>query len=205
MRFGLMICLAVTAVVATSCAHDAPSAPSASDPRHTPSTPSNSLLLANPATIVPLHRTSPLTANEQVSATIGLLGGTLRLPSAGLTLIVPPLAVTSPTTITATARAGSDVAYELAPHGLTFLTPIVALQDLHGTEAASGGLIDPLALLVGYFPNALDLTSVTELLSVSVNLLGQTSTALLWHFSGYVWSSGREEPEPGDSTRGSGT
>ena len=88
----------------------------------------------------------------------------------------------------------------LASIFLTFLAPVVAVQNLRDTEAASSGSIDPLLLFVGYFPNSVHLTRVTELLTLDVNLLGQTSTALLWHFSGYVWSSGRsEEAPPGDS------
>lgn len=199
MRFGLVITLAVATAATTSCAPDAPTAPNSSEARQSPR-PASSQLLPRPTTIVPLHRTTALAASEHVSATIGLLGGTLRLPAAGLTLVVPPLAIMSPTKVTAKALAGLDVAYEFSPHGLRFLAPVVAVQDLRDTDAASSGSIDPLLLFVGYFPNSVHLTRVTELLTLDVNLLGQTSTALLWHFSGYVWSSGRsEEAPPGDS------
>jgi hypothetical protein len=126
-----------------------------------------------------------------------VLGGHLSLPDAGLAVVVPPLSVVSPVTITVTALAGSDVAYEFAPHGLNFLVPLIATQSLQNTEAAAGGLIDPLTLYVGYFPDSTQITSVTELLNLRVDLFGQTSTALLTHFSGYVWASGREA-DPGD-------
>src|SRR5262249_51947918 len=145
------------------------------------------------------ERTSPLTVPQSASARIGVLGGQLSLPGAGLTVIVPPLALVTPVTITVTAPAGSDVAYEFSPHGLSFLVPLVATQDLSITEAKAGGLIDPLVLFVGYFPDSTNITSVTELLGLRIDLLAQTSTVLLPHFSGYMWSSGRS-PDADDGT-----
>jgi hypothetical protein len=143
-------------------------------------------------TIVPLLRTTPLATSQSVSAQIGALGGRLSLPGAGLTVVIPPLALVTPVTITVTAPAGSDIAYEFSPHGLSFLAPVVATQDLRNTQAQAGGPIDPLSLFVGYFPDSNSITTVTELLSLQIDLSAQTSTALLWHFSGYTWSSGRE-------------
>jgi hypothetical protein len=140
--------------------------------------------------VIPLQRTSSL-ATQSKSATIGILGGTIVIPSAGFSLVVPPLAVTSPVTITVTAVAGSNVAYTFEPHGLQFLLPAIATQSLVATDAGWGGSVNPLSLFVGYFPNLTNLTSVTELLNLQLNLPLQTSTALLTHFSGYVWSSGR--------------
>lgn len=183
MRHNLALPFAV-AVLAVSCSSE-PTGPS-----HDIASPNDARRLETPITVVPLHRTSPLPTPESASAHIGIFGGRLSLPNAGLTVVVPPLAVVTPVTITATALAGSDVAYEFSPHGLSFLTPLVATQDLRNTEAQSGGSIDPLLLYVGYFPDSANLTSVAELLDVQVNLLSQTSTALLWHFSGYMWSSG---------------
>jgi hypothetical protein len=182
------------AVLAISCSSE-PTGPSREI-----TSPNDARRLETPITVVPLHRTSPLPTPESASARIGILGGQLSLPNAGLTVVVPPLAVVTPVTIAATALAGSDVAYEFSPHGLLFLTPLVATQDLRNTEAQSGGLIDPLLLSVGYFPDAGNITSVTELLDVQVNLLSQTSTALLSHFSGYMWSSGVEGDDGGAVT-----
>jgi len=193
MRVHPMIALIVTGALcatAVACARDNPVGPPPNPPSATPAAQS---LLGGSATIIPLHRTSPLLNPIQTTRTVGVLGGTLSLPDAGLTIVVPPLAVMSPTTITVTALAGSNVAYELAPHGITFLTPLIATQDLRNTEAAAGGSINPLSLYVGYFPDVTHITTVTELLNLNVNLLSQTSTALIWHFSGYVWSSGRED------------
>ncbi|MGH9886116.1 MAG: hypothetical protein ACREBE_11340 [bacterium] len=189
--------LTVAALVTAGCERENLTAPQARDTRPSFGADKN-ILLSSPITIIPLQRTSPLAANEQRTATIGILGGAITLPSSGLRIVVPPFALTSPTTITATGLAGSAVAYELEPHGMSFLVPLVAIQDLRGTQASAGGLIDPLLLYVGYFPSSSNITSVTELLDLNVNLLGQTSAALLWHFSGYVWSSGRDESTPGD-------
>jgi hypothetical protein len=69
-------------------------------------------------------------------------------------------------------------------------------QDLSETEARLGGTVNPLSLYLGYFPNSSDITSVTELLSLQVNLPLQISTGLIWHFSGYALSSGRADENP---------
>jgi hypothetical protein len=186
----------VTVAATASCSGDIPSSPSGGPPAGAPSNGGTRLLA--PIAVVPLHRTVPLATAQSASARIGVLGGSIALPAAGLTVVVPPLSVVTNVTITVTALAGSDVAYEFSPHGLSFLVPLVATQDLENTDARSGGPINPLALYVGYFPDSSHLTTVTELLDLRIDLLGQTSTALLSHFSGYVWASGRE----GDSIDG---
>lgn len=191
-RFVMIVTVAATA----SCSGDTPSSPSGGAPASAP--PNSGTRLLAPITVVPLHRTVPLATAQSASARIGVLGGTVALPAAGLTVVVPPLSVVTSVTVTVTALAGSDVAYEFSPHGLSFLVPLVATQDLENTDARSSGPVDPLVLYVGYFPDSSHRTTVTELLNLRVDLLGQTSTALLWHFSGYVWASGRE----GDSIDG---
>ena len=193
MRLRTLTTLAIAAVstfTAAGCGSDSPVAPPAATPA--PTTASHSLLgslLGQPRTITPLLRTTPLASDQTASAYIGILGGVLSLPGAGLTVVVPPGAVFQTTLFSVTARAGSNVAYEFSPHGLNFLTPLIATQDLHGTQVQSG-LVNPVSLKLGYFPNANNVTSVTELLGVNVNLLGLTSTATIWHFSGYIYASG---------------
>jgi hypothetical protein len=197
MRFRPLFTVLVVASslgLAVSCSNDSPTTPAAPPTSTQPG--ANTTLLDNPITIAVLQRTSPLATNEVVQKRIGILGGTLVLPNAGLTIVVPALAVTSPVTITATALAGSNVAYELEPHGLRFLAPVVMTQDLSETEARLGGTVNPLSLYLGYFPNSSDITSVTELLSLQVNLPLQISTGLIWHFSGYALSSGRADENP---------
>lgn len=192
-RLKLVLSITVALVSlggAVSCSVDAPSAPAAPPEQARPQ-PSGASRLETPITVNALQRTTPLPVEQTASAHIGILGGHLSLPGAGLTILVPPLAVVTPVTITVTALAGSNVAYEFSPRGISFLTPLIATQDLSNTQASAGGLIDPLLLYVGYFPDSSHVTTVTELLDLQVNLLAQTSTALLWHFSGYMWSSGQ--------------
>lgn len=63
------------------------------------------------------------------SAVIGAFGGQLELRTAGLTIVVPPFAVASPTRITVTAVAGNRVTYELEPRGARLLVPLVVTQS----------------------------------------------------------------------------
>jgi hypothetical protein len=137
-----------------------------------------------------LQRNTPLAAPITDSKTIGILGGTISIPQAGLTVVVPPLAVSKNTAFSITALAGSNVAYTFEPHGITFTTPLLATQSLANTPVALG-LVSPLSLSVGYFTDDTNVKSVSELLNVNVNLLNLTSTVSLWHFSGYIWSTGR--------------
>ncbi len=184
------------ALLAYGCANDSITAP-ASTPVAAPAAASQSLLgslLGQTTTVTPLLRKTPITS-VTASATIGPLGGVLALPSAGLTVVVPPLAVTKATKMSVTAVAGSSVAYEFEPHGIKFTVPLVATQSLKGTQAQSGGSINPLSLFAGYFPDSKQITSVSELLNLNVNVLGQTSVLTIWHFSGYIIATGRSSEE----------
>src|SRR5215467_12867711 len=129
------------AVIATltvsACSNDSPSAPATVAP---PAAASQSLLggllgSTSTKTIVPVLRTTPLASDITVSQTIGPLGGTIAIPAAGLTLVVPPLAVSRSTNFAITARKGSYVAYDMEPHGTKFLLPLVATQSLVNTNA----------------------------------------------------------------------
>lgn len=152
--------------------------------------PSRSLLgvLSAPTTVSPLRRKTALQSDITVSKTIGLLGGTLSIPAAGVTVVVPPLAVTTPTVFTMTARAGTAVAYDFGPHGIRFALPLVMTQNL--TNMLGGATVLG-SLQLGYYPNSSNITSVTELLSVSVDLLHTVGVATIWHFSGYMFAGGR--------------
>jgi hypothetical protein len=170
---------------------DAPTTPEA---RGTPRAVAARTILSSPVTVDPLLRLTPLSAPITVSKKIGVLGGTIAVPGTGLTVVVPALAVSSTTTFSVTALAGSGVAYDFSPHG-TFNVPLVMTQDLSATQAQSGGSVNPLSLFAAYFPNANNITSVTELLNVGVNLSGQLATFTVTHFSGYIMASGRSSDE----------
>jgi hypothetical protein len=140
-----------------------------------------------------LQRTTPLAAPITVTKTIGSAGGTLSIPQAGVTVTVPQGALDKATVITMTARAGSLVAYDFAPHGITFAKPLAFTQQLRGTNASI--LTAPL-LRLGYYKDASLLTAtgglVSELLGGVVNLVSWTFTGSIPHFSGYIVTCGRE-------------
>ena len=194
MRFrllGTLVLVASTAAIVASCAtSDSPTSPPAVTP---PTAPSQSLLsglLGTPEKVVGLQRTTPLASPITVTKNIGLLGGTLSIPQAGLTVVVPPLALTSTKTVSITALAGSTVAYEFSPAGTKFLLPLVATQSLANTQARTGGLINPLSLFVGYFADNSNINLISEILSLNINLLNQLGVFTIWHFSGYIFASG---------------
>jgi len=139
-----------------------------------------------------LQRTTPLAVPITVSKAIGADGGTLAIPEAGVTVTVPRGALAATTTITMTARAGTLVAYDFAPHGITFAKPLVFSQQLRGTNAT---LLNAPLLRLGYYENANLLTRtgglVSELLGGAVNTLTWTFTSTIPHFSGYIVTCGR--------------
>jgi len=143
-------------------------------------------------TVIGVQRNTPLASSITVTKTIGSEGGTLSIPQAGVTVTVPSGALASNTVITMTARAGTLIAYDFAPHGITFAKPLVFTQSLAGTNAS---LLTAPLLALGYYTDPSLLTSVggivSELLSGNVNLLSWTFTAKIPHFSGYMVAVGR--------------
>jgi hypothetical protein len=95
-----------------------------------------------------------------------------------------------------TARAGSILAYDFEPHGITFAKPLTFSQSLSGTNAT---LLNVPFLKLGYYsdPNLLGsvFALVSELINGSTNLLSWTFTAPIKHFSGYVVACGRNGDE----------
>jgi hypothetical protein len=192
LRFLTTFAVAVLATFAASaCSHESPAAP---ENTVAPSAASQSLLglggTTSTKTVIPLLRSTPLASDITVSQTIGPLGGTISIPAAGLTLVVPPLAVAKATNFAITARKGSYVAYDMEPHGTKFLVPLVATQSLANTNVR--GLLN-VSLSLGYYPDGSNVTSVSELLSVQVDLLKLTAVSTIPHFSGYIYASGLED------------
>ena len=140
MRAVTMRLLAVASLFAVA------SCDSATAPNPTPSSNTASRLLIGPTTVKVVTRNTPLANPISASTTVGLLGGQINLPGAGLRVIIPALAVKAGTKITVTAVPGKQVAYEFQPHGIRFLTPLLVTQDLSNTSAAnSGGLLNTVA------------------------------------------------------------
>jgi len=149
-------------------------------------------IVQNLVSLPGLLRTTPLAADITVTKTIGSAGGTLSIPAAGVTVVVPSGALSSNTVITMTARKGSLVAYDFAPHGIVFAKPLVFTQKLQGTNAS---LLTAPLLQLGYYSDPGLLTAVggvvSELLGGTVNLLSWTYTGNIKHFSGYMVGIGR--------------
>jgi uncharacterized membrane-anchored protein len=192
-RIGLLA--AVTLMVA--CSGEPATAP-ASQLSAPPSVPSQDLLgVLSSLQLTPvLQRTTPLASSITVTKIIDATGGTLSIPAAGVTVTVPAGALSSPTVITMTARAGSILAYDFEPHGITFAKPLTFSQSLSGTNAT---LLNVPFLKLGYYsdPNLLGsvFALVSELINGSTNLLSWTFTAPIKHFSGYVVACGRNGDE----------
>ena len=194
--------LAVNLVLVAACSGDPTSAPFS--PLAAPAgAPSADLLggltqtVAKTLTLVEgVQRSSPLASSITVTQTIGSSGGTLSIPLAGVTVTVPSGALSSPTVITMTARAGSLLAYDFAPHGITFAKPLVFTQSLAGTNAS---VLNAKLLELGYYSDPSLLTSaggmVSELIAGTVNLVSWTFTSNIKHFSGYMVGCGRGDSE----------
>ena len=185
--------LAFGALALVSCGNDHPTAVPQLE-ASAPDAPSASLLgaLTSLLSVNGLQRTTALAAPITVSKAIGAEGGTLAIPEAGVTVTVPQGALAQTTTVTMTARAGALVAYDFAPHGITFAKPLVFSQQLRGTNAS---LLTAPLIQLGYYSDAGLLTKtgalVSELLGGTLNTLTWTFTAPIPHFSGYIVTCGR--------------
>ena len=193
---SLRILPVLALVAATSCDKGVTApAPSAST--------ANRLILGSPTTVHVVRRNTPLASSLSSSAVIGVLGGQISIPGAGIKVVVPAFAVTSATRITVTALAGDQLAYEFEPHGTRFLVPLIVTQNLVGTDANNGGLLKP--LVAGYFASTSDLDPlngtglVSELLGVALNLSSKTATFSVFHFSGYLIASGEGASSDGSA------
>jgi len=136
---------------------------------------------------------------ESVSAVVDADGATLLLPGADFSLTIPAGALSEPTAITVTASAGPFVAYEMQPHGLQFLKPVLAVQGLRTT--ASYGTDAGNSVRTAYLPEGNDsvddndLAAPVEVEAGTTILYGTTPVAeshewILNHFSRYILISG---------------
>jgi hypothetical protein len=131
-------------------------------------------------------------------------GGTITLPSAGLTLEIPAGAFDAPTmTFTVTALAGMTVAYDFQPHGTVFNVPLRVIQSLSQTNLKN---TTPKPGFVSewngaYFDQAASIDQktgvaiVSELLSVDTSVIWSRNEISFGvsHFSGYMVCTGREQ------------
>ena len=148
-----------------------------------------------------LKRLTPLDSDISVSAVIGPDGGSIKITQAGGKIDIPAGALSAPTTITMTALAGPNVAYEFQPHGLTFAQPVKVQQDLRTTWAS----VYPQLLGIAhgaYYDQSLDSSFVDPgklLVQVKEHEIGYLETNAtqlkfyVGHFSGYVLLCGRAD------------
>ena len=148
--------------------------------------------------VIALTRKSPLDHDVSATATIGPEGGSITLDAAGATIVFPAGALDTPRQIKMTAKAGSSVAYEFCPHGITFAAPVAVQQNLTFTRASASNVR---TLQAGYFKQGLDaifvdpgksLAQVSEIRGVDLDRPSNPRVATFYisHFSGYIISTG---------------
>ena len=191
------LALVGAAVLAAACSSD-PLTPSVEVERRANSLP-------KPAVVKLLERTAPLQATERATLTVSPgKGGTLTLPNAGLTIVVPVGAVKGTLTISVTAAPGKAVAYDFEPHGTKFGRALTFIQDLDKTTWKNFGLS---TLWGGYYPTGYDDANLRAIITesfpvrISGTSKGNTASFDIWHFSGYTISTGRDDGDP-NSTLG---
>ncbi|HET9635922.1 MAG TPA: hypothetical protein VFP26_08310 [Gemmatimonadaceae bacterium] len=213
-RFFRSLLLVVTAVGVMSCTDSIPTQPVA------PTTAQNGLLSGLVGGVVDLLgqavrvigfqtdpngipvnavQWSPSHDNQTrtVSATIGVNGGTLAIPGSDFTITFPYGALTQATNITITSDNSGYVSYDMQPHGLTFLKPVIVTQRLNNT--AVYGTPKALNSFGAYFAkDLLDLSGILSALEIETTTIflnprtGQADveTWILNHFSRYMLASG---------------
>lgn len=163
-------------------------------------------VLAPPGTTVPVvQRGKPLDKDIVITVTVTPRGGLVHVGTSGLLLYFAPGAVQAPLTVTATAHAGSAMAYSFEPHGTAFHAPVYVIQSLIGSNVAHS--LGAASTIAGaYMPDGLaDLSAdglsaqVSEIHEASVDKthdpvhgleLGSAVFAIQ-HFSGYILTGGR--------------
>jgi hypothetical protein len=152
-----------------------------------------------PVAVQGLLRTAPLAQNVVVVKTLSSGGGGIAVPGTDFQLQVPNGAIPGKSmTFTITAYAGSVVAYDFQPHGVKFLKPLKAVQQLGHTNWKSFNLPAGFyqSAAGAYFADTTQvdwttgLATVDEFMPTDVSVGGATMTWDVPHFSGYIvsWS-----------------
>jgi hypothetical protein len=145
----------------------------------------------------PLHRTTALEQPVTWSFVAGPNGVTSSNSATGLTISIPRGALASDVAITVTAIEGTPVAYGFAPHGLQFAKDVRLTQSLRNTRV---GLLNILLLQGGHFSGDAPLFSgelalVNEVSPAQLNLLSNSMSFPIRHFSGWIAGSGRSSSD----------
>ena len=147
-----------------------------------------------------VKRTHALDTDLVKSVEIGVKGGKLAFPEAGIQLVFPEGALSRPTRVTVRAYAGDAVAFDFQPHGTQFARGVSVLLAMDGTTAR--GRLDrvlendddedgvPVFDFVGtYFDGDPRYEAVTPLEIRPMYLLGGQLHFKIHHFSGYASAS----------------
>ena len=193
---GIPACLLGGLVVFSACADDS----SISAPEAAPRSVSATALAESAETVEsllmsPVHRLTGLAEPVTWSFTAGPDGVQSSHAATGLTISIPSGALSSNVTITVTALSGTAVAYAFAPHGLEFAKDVWLTQSLDGTEAGAASMVLPQG---GHFagdePEYVEsLAAVTETSVAQLDLVANSMTFPIRHFSGWIAGSGRSE------------
>lgn len=198
----LTVPLGLAAALAFACrGFDGPTNPGAT--RFAPGVAARSTVVSSIGddTVLIIKRLSPLNADVSESAVIGPAGGEIRIPASGGKIRFPAGALSAPTLITMTAKAGWDAAYEFAPHGIRFAVPVEIEQNIQSTIASRyPSLADKLT--GSYYQGNLDddyvdsghlNAHVTEVHGGVSDHTAHTFTFYINHFSGWAISTGRSD------------
>ena len=176
-RSTTALVLGLTIAAAAGCTSDhAPLSPSAPEVVATPNGSLLGGLLGGVTSTTTGLLSCKVWSTTTASATIGSGGGVIRVGRHSL--LVPPGALTSPTTITATAPRGNTVLVEFEPKGLKFDRPTALTLSYRDC-----GLLGGLLLNVVYVDRN---QNILEILPSLNNLLNMTVTGRVDHFSGYA-------------------
>ncbi len=114
---------------------------------------------------------------DSASAVIGPRGGIIQV--GGYTLQIPRAALAGPVRITAVAPTGATNLVEFQPQGLQFQRPATLTMSYANCGLLGGVLPHHIA----YTDDALN---ILELLPAVDDILHQTATSAIGHFSGYA-------------------
>src|SRR5690348_3474416 len=200
---GLVGVALITSAVVVGCADRTPSAPLTP----TATQPSKSLLggliggvvgtvnsLLN-IVVTLLTRPAPLQQDIVWSFYAGPGGAVSANRTAGLSITVPPGALSQSTRITVTVKAGNVYNYQFQPEGLRFAVPVVVTQDVSNNSLLGsllGGLLGSSKTAKGAYYSAPTLQYDPTTGQATVNELEPTITGAgllsfqIKHFSGYT-------------------
>ena len=202
---GVASAALLLSALAVGCSERMPSAPQAASP--VPTQQSNSLLggllggvigtvskLLN-IVVTLVERPTALSQDIVWSFDAGPGGAISANRQAGLSIAVPPGALSQNVRITVTVKAGNVYNYQFAPEGLQFAVPVVVTQDVSDNSLINsllGGLLGSSKTAKGAYYSAPTLPYDPKTGTATVNELEPTVVGggllsfQIRHFSGYT-------------------